>query len=57
MLGESLSDVAAWAHRANTQTTEIYAHMQPHGQPRADPNRRRVDTMWTHSLRRTMGRD
>lgn len=40
LMGEALQDIAAWAHHARPGTTEVYAHLRPHG--------RNLDTVRTH---------
>ena len=51
MIGEHMSDVAAWAHHSTVMTTERwYAHLRPHGQAQAARNRERVVTMQSHGL-------
>lgn len=55
MRGEGLQDIAAWANHSSSRTTEgWYAHLRPRGRKREAANRKSVDTMWTHSLARTL---
>ncbi len=55
MLGESMQDVAAWAHHASATTTEKwYAHLRPRGQSRAAKNSDAVCNMCAHCLRASL---
>jgi len=56
MMGESLQDIAAWAHHSSAQTTERwYAHLRPRGRDGADRNREGVVTMWSHCIAKCKG--
>ena len=51
MMGETMADVAAWAHHASTATTEKwYAHLRAHGRARLAENRNGVFTMWSQCV-------
>ena len=56
MMGESLQDIAAWAHHSTVRTTEqSYAHLRPHGRDRTEENRRVAFTMRSHCLAKATG--
>jgi len=58
MAGESLQDVAAWAHHSSAGTTERwYAHLRPRGQERAMANRTAVLTMRSQCMKLALGRE
>lgn len=50
MMGETLHDIAAWAHHVNLSTTQRYAHLRPRGRDRIEENRQRVFTLRSHCL-------
>ena len=51
MMGEHLTDVAAWCHHSTAATTEhYYVHLRPHGRAQIDKNRRLVITMRSQCL-------
>jgi integrase len=55
--GESLQDIAAWAHHSSAQTTERwYAHLRPRGRERADSNRALVNTVRSQCMALALGR-
>jgi len=57
MLGETLPDVAAWAHHAQVSTTERYAHLRPRGRARRRENRKVVFTARSHAFAKAMGNE
>ena len=55
MMGESLTDVAAWMHHASQSTTEdYYVHLAPRGRARMGANREIVLYMRSHCMAKAM---
>ena len=55
LMGESMTDVAAWMHHTTQTTTEkYYVHLQPRGRARIEQNRERMFTMRSHCLEKAM---
>ena len=55
MMGESMSDVAAWAHHSTpTTTAQWYAHLRPRGRARTNENREGVLTARSHAFEKAL---